>query len=115
MNTKFKLKDEDFIGMSEFFEHCHIAFRSMPFLKNLDIWSIVILIYKNQLLSLPCSYKFLENNCHKSDVFLYRTLRDGLDAGFLGVIKGTSDKRKRYYIVTDLGMSYLEKLKHFGK
>jgi len=115
LDSKFTLKDDDFIVMSEFFEHCHTAFRSMPFLKNLDIWSIVILIYKNQLLSLPCSYKFLETSCHKSEVFLYRTLRDGLDAGFLEVVKGTSDKRKRYYTVTDLGISYLEKLKHFGK
>jgi len=42
-------------------------------------------------------------------------LRDDIDIGFLGVIKGTFEKRERYYTAADVGISCLEKLKHFGK
>jgi hypothetical protein len=115
LNSKFKLSVDHFIAMSEFFEHCHTASKSMPFLKTLDIWSIVVLIYKNQLLSLPCSYQFLESRCRKSEGSLYRTLRDGVNPEFLGVIKVTFEIRERCYIAADLGISSLGKLKNFGE
>jgi DNA-binding MarR family transcriptional regulator len=108
---KHHFKNEDYIRISLFLEHSNSLFNSSAFIKNFEILNIILFIYKtNNILGKTVQFKNLKQFTTKSDVYLSKLLRNGLNSGYIKLRFCTDDKRCRYYELTEKALDFISKL-----
>ena len=114
--SSFTLNDKDVIRVSSFMANANEVFRTSPFIKNFDYLDLFFYIYRNDtLLKKAVRFKDLSIYSSKSDVYLTKFLKHGLESGYLSCIKSTKDKRIKTYHVTKNALPFLKKIYNFEK
>ena len=114
--SSFTLNDKDVIRVSSFMANANEVFRTSPFIKNFDYLDLFFYIYRNDtLLKKAVRFKDLSIYSSKSDVYLTKFLKRGLESGYLSCIKSTKDKRIKTYHVTKNALPFLKRIYNFEK
>ena len=114
--SSFTLNDKDVIRVSSFMANANEVFRTSPFIKNFDYLDLFFYIYRNDtLLKKAVRFKDLSIYSSKSDVYLTKFLKHGVESGYLSCIKSTEDKRTKTYHVTENALPFLKRIYNFEK
>ena len=118
MSTKdtFQIDDKDLIRVSSFLSNATEVFKASPFIKNFDYLDLFFYIYKkDNLLNHEVRFKDLSIYSSKSDVYLTKFLKNGIETGYLNFTKGKKDKRLKNYYVTQASLPFFERIYNFEK
>ena len=111
MLIRHHFKDKDYLRISSFLEHSNSLFTSSTFIKNFEILNFVLHIYKkNNILGERVRFKHLKEFTTKSDVYLSKLLKNGLESKYLSVHFCPIDKRSRSYQLTDNSLKFISNL-----
>ena len=118
MTTKdsFHINDQDLIRVSSFLSNASKVFKENSFVKNFGYLDLFFYIYKNdKLLNQSVRFKDLSIYSSKSDVYLTKFLKNGVESGYLTFTKNKQDKRIKNYHITDKSKPFLNAISNFEK
>ena len=102
--------------ISSFLANAALVFKTSSFIRNFDYLDLFLYIYTNdKLLSKKVRFKDLSIYSSKSDVYLTKFLKIGLETGYLNFTRGKKDKRIKNYYVTKMSTPFFQKLYSFKK
>ena len=114
--SSFSLNDKDVIRVSSFMANASEVFKTTPFIKNFDYLDLFFYIYRNDsLLKKDVRFKDLSIYSTKSDVYLTKFLKNGLESGYLSSMKSKKDKRIKTYHVTKNALPFFKRIYNFEK
>lgn len=114
IKNSFQIDDKDLIRVSSFLANATEVFKTSPFIKNFDHLDLFFFIYRNDALqNKKVRFKDLSIYSSKSDVYLTKFLKDGLESGYLNFSKSTEDKRLKNYHVTKASLPFFKRIYNF--
>ena len=114
--SSFTLNDKDVIRVSSFMANANEVFKTTPFVKNFDYLDLFFYIYRNDsLLNKDVRFKDLSIYSSKSDVYLTKFLKNGLDSGYLRSMTSKKDKRIKTYHVTKAAIPFFNRIYNFKR
>jgi|TARA_B110000438_G_C15794444_1_gene642244 YesN/AraC family two-component response regulator len=110
MQVDHKITNEDLIRISSFLEHTNTLFESVEFIKNFEVLNILLFIHRRELEGKDIRFKDLQKYVKKSDVYLGKLLKNGLETNYLSISRIEGDKRIKHYHLTEKTLSFFQSL-----
>ena len=110
----FVLKESDLKRASLFLSHCKRLFRTSTFIRNFHILDVILFLYRRvELEGDNVYFSTLKEYVDKSDVYLAKVLKQGLEDGSLRYQISQEDRRLKEYHLAEKGLRFIDRLKNF--
>ena len=113
-NNGYELEPSDLNRASLFFRHCKEQFKTSSFVKTFDVLDILLFIYRrNELEHQKVYFSTLQEYVSKSDVYLSKVLKHGIEDDYLVSRISDADRRLREDGLSENSIRFIDKLRNF--
>ena len=113
-NERFELEPTDLRRASLFLQQCKKQFKTSSFVKNFDVLDILLFIYRrNELEHHKVYFSTLQKYVSKSDVYLSKVLKHGIEDDYLVSRFSDTDRRLKEYGLSENSIRFIDTLRKF--
>ena len=111
---RYELEPADLRRASLFLQQCKKQFKASSFVKTFDVLDILLFIYRrNELEHQKVYFSTLQEYVSKSDVYLSKVLKHGVEDDYLVSRISDTDRRLREYGLSKNSIRFIESLRKF--
>ena len=112
--VRYELEPSDLKRASLFLRHCKKQFKTSSFVKTFDVLDILLFIYRrNELEHQKVYFSTLQEYVSKSDVYLSKVLKHGVEDDYLTSRISDTDRRLREYGLSENSIRFIDTLRKF--
>ena len=113
-DANYYLQDEDLKRASLFLAHSKKLFRSSTFIRDFQALDVVLFLYRKvELEGEKVHFSTLKGYIARSDVYLAKLLKHGIEDNYLCYKISQEDRRLKEYYLAENGVRFIDSLKIF--
>mgnify|MGYP004033482245 CR=1 FL=1 len=110
----YVLQESDLKRASLFLSHCKRLFRTSTFIRDFQSLDVILFLYRRvELEGDKVYFSTLKEYVTKSDVYLAKLLKHGIEDGYLWCQISKEDRRLKEYYLAENALSFIDRLKRF--